>query len=268
PLTTVANGTRSKADSDRKQKIDEVKYIWAYLYNDDAERREYVRERLEAFDRDEEAERILAKKHELALNAIRQEILEIRQRYSTPSLKLNITQARQDQEAEESKIKTHVQTGYSTQTDAEVADKEETTTPDAPHLDQSLLSAQPNSPAQSNSPPHLNASIQPMPSIKPQPRKAPIQQSALHKNCNHLARKPHHNQNNQAHRDCNDSTRGNKPNRACRDCNNSMRSHKPNRQKQQAPQTISVMTAVPEPMCLISQHGLIERRVTHSSYKH
>ncbi|KAK0040076.1 hypothetical protein Bpfe_030492 [Biomphalaria pfeifferi] len=62
-------------------------------------------------------------------------------------------------------------------------------------------------------------------------RNNPIQQPATHKNCNHPARKPRHNQNN----------------RAYRDCNNSMRSHKPNRQKQQVPQTISVVTAVPKP---------------------
>ncbi|KAK0064782.1 hypothetical protein Bpfe_005871 [Biomphalaria pfeifferi] len=96
----------------------------------------------------------------------------------------------------------------------------------------------PNPPAQSNSPANCDAPIQPMPSSKPQPRKAPIQQPALHKNCNYPAHKPRHNQNNQAHRDCINSTGGSKPNQAYLHCNNSMRSHKPNSQKHQASQPI------------------------------
>ncbi|KAK0045994.1 hypothetical protein Bpfe_024573 [Biomphalaria pfeifferi] len=62
-----------------------------------------------------------------------------------------------------------------------------------------------------------------MPSSKTPPKKSPIQQPATHENCNRPAFKPSHNQN-KAHRDCNNSTRGNKPNQAYHDCNNSMRS--------------------------------------------
>ncbi|KAK6986450.1 UBX domain-containing protein 1-A, partial [Biomphalaria glabrata] len=225
----MANDTRSEEDSDREQKIDDFKYIAAFLYDDDAERREYVRAQVEALKRkeekrreDEKEERRLAREHELAMKALDQKIREISERYSPQSLELSTTPARQDQEAEESETTTHVQIGDTAQTDTEVAAKDETFIPDIPPLDQSTLSTQPNSPAQSNSPPHLNASIQPMPSSKPQPRKAPIQQPALHKNYNYPAPKPRHNQNNQAHRDCNNSTRGNKLNRAYRDCNNSM----------------------------------------------
>ncbi|XP_055881041.1 uncharacterized protein LOC129925331 [Biomphalaria glabrata] len=192
---------------------------------------DYVRRRIERAQRMEELRK-----------AREQEILEIRQRYRPQSLERNSTPARQGQEAEESGIMTHVETEHTAPSDTDVANKGETTTPDAPSLDQSTLSTQPNPPAQSN-----RTLIQPMPSSKPQPRKAPIQQPALHKSCNYPARKPRHNENNQAHRDCNNSTRGNKTNRAYRDCNNSMRSHQPNRQKQQASQNISVMTAVPKP---------------------
>ncbi|XP_055897156.1 uncharacterized protein LOC129928167 [Biomphalaria glabrata] len=188
---------------------------------------DYVRRQIERAQRMEE----LHKAHELKMNAIRQEILEIRQRYRPQNLELNSTPARQDQEAEESGIMTHVETEHTAPSDTDVANKGETTTPDAPSLDQSTLSTQPNPPAQSNSSANCDAPFQPLPSSKSQHRKAPAQQPALHKNCHYPARKPRHDQNNQAHRDCNDS----------------MRSHKPNRQKQQASQRISVMTAVPKP---------------------
>ncbi|KAI8779871.1 hypothetical protein BgiBS90_019065, partial [Biomphalaria glabrata] len=121
------------------------------------------------------------------MNAIKQEILEIRQRYRPQSLELNSTPARQDQEAEESGIMTHVETEHTAPSDTEVASKDETFMPDIPPLDNSTLSTQPNPPAQSNSPANCDAPIQPMPSSKPQPRKAPIQQPALHKNCNYPA---------------------------------------------------------------------------------
>ncbi|KAI8790171.1 hypothetical protein BgiBS90_008095, partial [Biomphalaria glabrata] len=121
------------------------------------------------------------------MNAIKQEILEIRQRYRPQSLELNSTPARLDQETEESETTTHVQIGYTAQTDTEVAVKDETFIPDIPPLDNSTLSTQPNPPAQSNSPANCDAPIQPMPSSKLQPRKAPTQQPALHKNCNYPA---------------------------------------------------------------------------------
>ncbi|KAK7009897.1 hypothetical protein BgiMline_001482 [Biomphalaria glabrata] len=86
------------------QKISEFKKIAATLYNNEAEQRKYVRARLEEFEKEakEEKERRLAREHELAMNAIRQEILEIRQLYRPRSLELNSTPARQDQEAEDS----------------------------------------------------------------------------------------------------------------------------------------------------------------------
>ncbi|KAK0049097.1 UBX domain-containing protein 1-A [Biomphalaria pfeifferi] len=263
----MASGTRSKAHNDLMQKIAEFKGIAATLYNDEAERKKYVRERFEAFEkeeerkekeREEEEERRLAREHELAMKALDQKIREISERYSPQSLELSTTPARQDQEAEESETTTHVQIGYTAQTDTEVAAKNETFIPDSPPLGNSTLSTQPNPPAQSNSPANCVAPNEPTspsklapprpptPTVKLQHHKAPIQQPAAHKDCNHPARKPRHNQNNQAHRDCNNSTRGNNPNRAYRDCNNSMRSHKTIRQKQQASQTISVMTAVPK----------------------
>ncbi|KAI8793224.1 hypothetical protein BgiBS90_006213, partial [Biomphalaria glabrata] len=173
------------------QKIAEFKEIAATLYNDEAERKKYVIERFEAFQKEEkrkeeekereeeeEEERRLAREHELALNAIRQ---EIRQRYRPQSLELSTTPTRLDQETEESETTTHVQIEYTAQTETEVAAKNETFIPDIPPLDNSTLSTQPNPPAQSNGPANCDAPIQPMPSSKPQPRKAPIQQPALHK---------------------------------------------------------------------------------------
>ncbi|KAI8773325.1 hypothetical protein BgiBS90_025743, partial [Biomphalaria glabrata] len=140
---------------------------------------DYVRRQIER------AQRMEA--HELRMNAIRQEILEIRQRYRPQNLELNSTPARQDQEAEESGIMTHVETEHTAPSDTDVANKGETTTPDAPSLDQSTLSTQPNPSAQSNSAANCDAPFQPLPSSKSQPRKAPAQQPALHKNCNYPA---------------------------------------------------------------------------------
>ncbi|KAI8772832.1 hypothetical protein BgiBS90_026311, partial [Biomphalaria glabrata] len=113
-----------------------------------------------------------------------QETPEIRQSYRPQSLELNTTPARQDQEAEESKTTTHIQSGYTAQTDTEVAAKDEAFIPDIPPLDDSTLSTQPNPPAESNSPANCDAPIQPMPPSQPQPKKAPVQQPALHKNGN------------------------------------------------------------------------------------
>ncbi|KAK0050105.1 UBX domain-containing protein 1-A [Biomphalaria pfeifferi] len=48
----MASGTRSKADSDIKQKIAEFRDIAAVLYMDEVEQREYVRARLEALERE------------------------------------------------------------------------------------------------------------------------------------------------------------------------------------------------------------------------
>ncbi|KAI8796317.1 hypothetical protein BgiBS90_004084, partial [Biomphalaria glabrata] len=121
------------------------------------------------------------------MKALDQKIREISERYSPQSLELSNTPARQDQEAEESETTTHVQIEYTAQTDSEVAAKDETFIPDIPPLDDSTLSTQPNPPAQSNSPANCDAPIHPMPSSKPQPRKAPIEQPALHKNCNYPA---------------------------------------------------------------------------------
>ncbi|KAI8788958.1 hypothetical protein BgiBS90_009216, partial [Biomphalaria glabrata] len=85
------------------------------------------------------------------MNAIKQEILEIRQRYRPQSLELNSTPARQDQEAEESGIMTHVETEHTAPSETEVASKDETFMPDTPPLNNPTLSTQPNPPAQSNS---------------------------------------------------------------------------------------------------------------------
>ncbi|KAI8797760.1 hypothetical protein BgiBS90_000063, partial [Biomphalaria glabrata] len=93
-----------------------------------------------------------------------QKILEIRERYRPQRLELNITPARQDQEAEESGTTAHVQIEYTAQTDSEVAAKDETFITDIPPLDNSTLSTQPNPPAQSNSSANCDAPIQPMPS--------------------------------------------------------------------------------------------------------
>ncbi|KAI8793838.1 hypothetical protein BgiBS90_004214, partial [Biomphalaria glabrata] len=131
---------------------------------------DYVRRQIERAQRMEELRK-----------AREQEILEIRQRYRPQSLELNSTPAKQDQEAEESGIMTHVETEHTAPSDTDVANKGETTTPDAPSLDQSTLSTQPNPPAQSNRSANCDAPFQPMPSSKPQPRKAPIQQPVLQK---------------------------------------------------------------------------------------
>ncbi|XP_055897697.1 uncharacterized protein LOC129928244 [Biomphalaria glabrata] len=250
----MASGTRSKADSDMKQIIAELRELAAVMYDDEAEQKEFVRAQIdkEMEERRKEKER----RHEIAMERKRREIevaiakekeiLEIRDSYRPQSLELNSTSARQDQEAEESKTMAHVPTGYTAQTDTEVTAKDEIFMPDTPPLNNTTLSTQPDPPAQSNS--LCDAPIQPMPSSKTPPKKAPIQQPATHENCNRPACKPRHNQN-EAHRDCNNSTRGDKPNQAYHDCNNSMRSRKSNRnrQKQQAPQTISVMTSVLKP---------------------
>ncbi|KAI8764133.1 hypothetical protein BgiBS90_030371, partial [Biomphalaria glabrata] len=121
------------------------------------------------------------------MNAIKQEILEIRQRYRPQSLELNSTPARQDQEAEESGIMTYVETEHTAPSDTEVASNDETFMPDTPPLNNPTLSTQPNPPAQSNSPANCDAPIQPMPSSKPQPKKAPIQRPAKHENCSRPA---------------------------------------------------------------------------------
>ncbi|KAI8742142.1 hypothetical protein BgiBS90_034697, partial [Biomphalaria glabrata] len=97
---------------------------------------DYVRRRIERAQRMEELRK-----------AREQEILEIRQRYRPQSLERNSTPARQDQEAEESGIMTHVKTEHTAASDTDVSYKGETTTPDAPSLDQSTLSTQPNPPA-------------------------------------------------------------------------------------------------------------------------
>ncbi|KAI8777571.1 hypothetical protein BgiBS90_021774, partial [Biomphalaria glabrata] len=141
---------------------------------------DYVRRQIERAQRMEE----LNKAHEIEMKALDQEILEIRQSYRPQSLELNTTPARQDQEAEESKTTTHIQSGYTAQTDTEVAAKDEAFIPDIPPLDDSTLSTQPNPPAHSNSPANCDAPIQPMPPSQPQPKKAPVQQPALHKNGN------------------------------------------------------------------------------------
>ncbi|KAK0070148.1 hypothetical protein Bpfe_000131 [Biomphalaria pfeifferi] len=139
------------------------------------------------------------------MKALDQKMREINERYSPQSLELSTTPARQDPEAEESKTTTHVQIGYTAQTDTEVAAKDETFIPDSPPLDNSTLFTQPNSPAQSNSPANCVAPNEPTspsilapphpptPSVKPQHHKAPIQQPAAHKDCNHPARKLRHN---------------------------------------------------------------------------
>ncbi|KAK0045995.1 hypothetical protein Bpfe_024574 [Biomphalaria pfeifferi] len=127
----MASGTLTH--SDIMQKFYEFKDIAADLYKDEAEQRKYVRTRLKRLLEDEEIrkekereeieatfkermlqeeERRLAREHELAMKALDQKTLEIRQRYRPQSLELNTTPARQDQETEESKTTTHVPIGY------------------------------------------------------------------------------------------------------------------------------------------------------------
>ncbi|XP_055882149.1 uncharacterized protein LOC129925752 [Biomphalaria glabrata] len=87
----MASGTRSKADSDMKQKMAELKEFAATLFDDEAERKEFVRARFEAFEREEEKrkekedekeekrkedekeERRLAREHEIAMERERRE---------------------------------------------------------------------------------------------------------------------------------------------------------------------------------------------------
>ncbi|KAI8796046.1 hypothetical protein BgiBS90_003813 [Biomphalaria glabrata] len=115
-------------------------------------------------------ERIFEQEMEELDKAHEQEILEIRDSYRPQSLELNSTSARQEQKAEESKTMAHVPTGYTAQTDTEVTAKDETFMPDAPPLNNTTLSTQPDPPAQSNS--LCDAPIQPMPSSKTPPKKS------------------------------------------------------------------------------------------------
>ncbi|KAI8785133.1 hypothetical protein BgiBS90_014660, partial [Biomphalaria glabrata] len=165
---------------DSKELDSEVEEIMILLGFKDPEVEDIVRWWIDKERKSEHEMEELDKAHE-------QETPEIRQSYSPQSLELNTTLARQDQETEESGTTAHVQIEYTAQTDLEVAAKDETFIPDIPPLDDSTLSTQPNPPAQSNSPTNCDAPIQPMPSSKPQPRKAPIQQPALHENCNYPA---------------------------------------------------------------------------------
>uniref|UniRef100_A0A2C9LUS4 Uncharacterized protein n=1 Tax=Biomphalaria glabrata TaxID=6526 RepID=A0A2C9LUS4_BIOGL len=79
----MASGTRSKADSDMRQKLAELKDFAATIFDDEAERKEYVRAQFEAFRRqedekeekrkeDEREERRLAREHEFAVLSIKE----------------------------------------------------------------------------------------------------------------------------------------------------------------------------------------------------
>ncbi|XP_055894056.1 zinc finger CCCH domain-containing protein 18-like [Biomphalaria glabrata] len=243
----MASGTRSKADSDMKQKIAELRELAAVMYDDEAKQKEYVRAEFEK--EREESRKEKEREHEIAMEREKREA-EVAVAIAIAKEKEITEREREKQITERERITAEKENGTASQASsgsrpaspasqqraasrytsriASAADRYATARKDVKDT-KSKTSASDKPEDQPTSSNKHAPSSQPAPFAKPQHQKAPIQRPATPTSYDRRSHPPRHGQTNNHHRD-----------------RNSTSDHRPNRQ-QQAPRTVSAMTELPEP---------------------